>query len=370
MRKLPKPILVSAAQPGASAATPRRRSPRPDASAADTTSLSPALSPALPPAFDRARARFLTFLRVEAGLAANTLVAYGWDIQLLLSDLAAAGVSEIQAATPRLVAEHLSSLKRLRGLQGSSVTRHLAAIRVFFRWAVSNRLIESDPTEILERPHRWKKLPGVLSPRDVKKLIESASEPAAPARPKRAAAATESSPASPALWMRDRALLELLYSSGLRASEAAGMRISDFIETLGVLKVTGKGNKQRLVPVGIPARDAMRSYIQACRPALVRPDDPTNSIHDGHLLLSKTGRPLERVAIWQIVKRCARQAGLHDVHPHTLRHSFATHLLAGGADLRVVQELLGHADIATTQIYTHVDRSHLQAVVKKHHPRP
>lgn len=319
-----------------------------------------------------ARTRFLTFLRVEAGLAANTLLAYGWDIELLLRDLSGAGITEIQAATPRMVAEHLASLKRVRELQGSSVTRHLAAIRVFFRWACSNRLIESDPSEILERPHRWKKLPGVLSPRNVKKLIESASESAAPtaSRTRKSAESASESAAAPSLWMRDRALLELLYSSGLRASEAAGIRIGDFIETLGVLKVTGKGNKQRLVPVGIPARDAMRHYIQACRPALVRPDDPTNSIHDGHLLLSKSGRPLERVAIWQIVKRCANAAGMHDVHPHTLRHSFATHLLAGGADLRVVQELLGHADISTTQIYTHVDRSHLQAVVKKHHPRP
>lgn len=332
------------------------------------------LTPALPPAFDRARARFLTFLRVEAGLAANTLVAYGWDIHLLLSDLAAAGLSDLQSTTPRLVAEHLASLKRVRGLQGSSVTRHLAAIRVFFRWAVSNRLLETDPTDILERPHRWKKLPDVLSPRQVRQLIEAASEPSQPSPRRRRrsedAPPTSPPPPPPPMWMRDRALLELLYASGLRASEAAGVRMGDFIPALGVLKVTGKGNKQRLVPVGIPAQNAVRNYVQACRPLLVRPDDPSNSVHDGNLLLSRTGRPLERVAIWQIVKRCAVAAGLSDVHPHTLRHSFATHLLSGGADLRVVQELLGHTDIATTQIYTHVDRTRLQAVVKKHHPRP
>jgi integrase/recombinase XerD len=308
---------------------------------------------------------------VEAGLSPNTLKAYGWDVELLLRDLAAAGLSDLQPTTPRLVAEHLASLKRVRSLQGSSVTRHLAAIRVFFRWAVSNRLLETDPTDILERPHRWKKLPDVLSPRQVRQLIEAASEPSQPS-PRRRRAAEEASPPPPPppLWMRDRALLELLYASGLRASEAAGVRMGDFITALGVLKVTGKGNKQRLVPVGIPAQNAVRNYVQACRPLLVRPDDPSNSVHDGNLLLSRTGRPLERVAIWQIVKRCALAAGLSDVHPHTLRHSFATHLLSGGADLRVVQELLGHTDIATTQIYTHVDRSRLKAVVSKHHPRP
>jgi integrase/recombinase XerD len=330
----------------------------------------------LPPALDRARARFLTFLRVEAGLAENTLIAYAWDIELLMRDLHDAGVDDIAGATPELVARHVSALRSVRMMEATSVTRHLAAIRVFFRWALANDRIAKDPTVILDRPHRWKKLPGVLSWAQVKKLIEAAREDNGPGSRRASGRARQGDLARvsgtappPALWMRDRALLELLYSSGLRASELANVRLSDFIQPLGVLRITGKGNKQRLVPVGVPAREAIARYVQACRPGLVRPDDAENTLYDGRLLLSRTGRPLERVAIWQIVKRYAALAGLHDVHPHTLRHSFATHLLAGGADLRVVQELLGHSDIATTQIYTHVDRARLRSVIKSHHPR-
>jgi integrase/recombinase XerD len=169
------------------------------------------------------------------------------------------------------------------------------------------------------------------------------------------------------LWKRDRALVELMYAGGMRASEVAGIKPDDFKETLGVVMVTGKGNKQRLVPVGKPAIEAINQYSNELRPTLLRFEDGRD---EGRLLLSNTGRPLERVAVWQIIRKLAKNAELGEVHPHTLRHSFATHMLAGGADLRVVQELLGHSDIGTTQIYTHVDRSQLKAVVAKYHPRP
>jgi len=171
---------------------------------------------------------------------------------------------------------------------------------------------------------------------------------------------------SPRLYLRDRALLELLYSCGLRASEVADLQVNDYKRALGVVLVTGKGDKQRLVPIGVPAQRAVETYLDECRPRVAR--DP--GLAQDRLLLSRTGRPLERVAVWQLVKKAARAAGLQKVHPHVLRHSFATHLLAGGADLRVVQELLGHADIATTQIYTHVDRTHLKDVHRQYHPRP
>ncbi|MCA9290540.1 MAG: tyrosine-type recombinase/integrase, partial [Phycisphaerales bacterium] len=199
-----------------------------------------------------------------------------------------------------------------------------------------------------ETPTRWKRLPGVLTPKQMRDLLEAPN------------------PDAGRLWLRDRTMLELMYAAGLRASEVGVLALRDHNDTLNVLRVTGKGRKQRLVPIGRPAQAWTRRYLEELRPHLARFDDGRD---DQRLLLSHTGRPLERVAVWQIVRRNARLAGIRDVHPHRLRHSFATHLLAGGADLRVVQELLGHADIATTQIYTHVDRSRLREVVRKHHPR-
>jgi integrase/recombinase XerD len=173
-------------------------------------------------------------------------------------------------------------------------------------------------------------------------------------------------PESGRLWLRDKAMLELMYAAGLRASEVGALRTNEYNATLGVVLVTGKGQKQRMVPIGKPARTAVERYREELYPTLVRFGDRRDN---GRLLLSNTGRPLERVAVWQIVRKCALLVGLEYVHPHKIRHSFATHLLVGGADLRVVQDLLGHADIATTQIYTHVDSSRLRDVVRQHHPR-
>jgi integrase/recombinase XerD len=213
----------------------------------------------------------------------------------------------------------------------------------------------------LERPTRWKKLPNVLSPQQVKKLLDAVG--AVCSLPNAASDDPVDRKGPTPFPMRDRALLELLYASGLRASEVCGIEVNDIHLTLGVVRVTGKGNKQRLVPLGAPARDAVEQYVTLERPALDKP-----GVSKGRLLLSATGRPLERVRVWQLVQHYAKLAGLK-VYPHMLRHSFATHLLMGGADLRVVQEMLGHADIATTQIYTHVDRTRLREVHRKHHPR-
>jgi integrase/recombinase XerD len=308
----------------------------------------------IPEEFLRQQERFMGFLRIECGLSANTLGAYGRDLGDLLADLTRSGIRKLEGVSARVLSSHIVSLKLDRSLAGSSVIRHLATIKVFFRWALSQDLIEKDPTEVLERPTRWKKLPDVLSPRDMKLLL------AAPAE-----GARECPPNEAPLWMRDRAMLEMLYACGLRATEVTTLSLNEVHPSLGAVRVTGKGNKQRLVPMGKPAREALDQYLADCRPRLVRPDGRDK----GRVLLSRSGRPLERVAVWQIVGRHARAAGLRGVHPHVLRHSFATHLLIGGADLRVVQELLGHADIATTQIYTHVDRSRLKSVHQKHHPR-
>lgn len=301
----------------------------------------------IPESLDRPRRAFLAFLKVEAGLAGATLEAYGRDLRDLMRDLVRAGVTEVGAVKPAHLSEHLRALHRERGMEPSSITRHLATMRVFFRYLHAERQVERDPAQLLERPTKWKRLPGVLSPLQMRKLVE---QPAVE---------------QGELWLRDKAMLELMYAAGLRASEVGSLRLNDFNTVLGVVVVTGKGNKQRVVPIGMPAQEWTQRYVDEERPRLVRPDGRD----DFRLLLSRTGRPLERVAVWQIVKWHAASAGLAKVHPHMLRHSFATHLLSGGADLRIVQELLGHADIGTTQIYTHVDRTRLREVIKTKHPR-
>ena len=299
--------------------------------------------------YDQQVRDFFGYLRVEAGLSPATLEAYRHDLDQLKAELIAEGVRNADDVSPAHLAAHIRSLHRNSGLQPSSVARHLSTIRMFFRYLQASNRIAEDPARLLETPTRWRRLPNVLSPKKMKQLIEAADSE------------------SGRLWQRDRALVELMYAGGMRASEVAGIKPEEFKESLGVVMVTGKGNKQRLVPIGVPAQNAVKQYVKELQPVLLRFEDGRD---DGRLLLSNTGRPLERVAIWQIIRRIAKRAGLDDVHPHTLRHSFATHMLAGGADLRVVQELLGHSDIGTTQVYTHIDRSQLKAVVAKYHPRP
>lgn len=302
---------------------------------------------------------FLAFIRVECGLAPNTLAAYNRDLRDLFVELHASGVGSVDAITPRDLSKHIQSLKTERGLAAPSIVRHLATIRVFFRYLRGAGKIETDPTEWLERPSQWQRLPGMLSAANLRALL---------AAPELSAALSAAEPRDERqlpLWMRDKAILEFMYGCGLRASEVGTLEVDAIKPTLRAALITGKGNKQRLVPFGKPALGALERYQQKCRPLLLRPD----ARDAGKLFLSRTGRPLERVAIWQIIKRYAMLAGLRDVHPHLLRHSFATHLLHGGADLRVVQELLGHSNIATTQIYTRVDHPRLKEVHRKFHPR-
>lgn len=337
-------------------------------------------------------AEFKSFLRVECGLSDNTLKGYLRDLRDLITDLGKdpAPPGETNAPvdvlklftsiTPRQLSEHIGRLKTDKNLTGSSVIRHLATIRVLYRYLVSTERLKKSPADLLERPTRWKKLPNVLTPGQMKKLLEAPGQAAAPGAVEvkilkasnageegaKAPSSRTKKPQTPAgapLHLRDRAMLELLYACGLRASEVCTLRIDDLKPTLGVIIVTGKGNKQRMVPIGKPAQKAVEEYMKRCRPTLARAKSGDT------LLLSRSGRPLERVAVWQLVKKNAKAAGLNKVHPHALRHSFATHLLSGGADLRVVQELLGHADIGTTEIYTHVDRTHLKDVHRKFHPR-
>ncbi len=311
-------------------------------------------SPTLQPTLDA----FMLFVRVECGMSANTIDAYARDVRVLFEDLDAAGVKTPAEVRPHHLADHLGRLKNEEEMQTSSVARHLATIKVLFRWLHANGKVEKNPADWLDQPTRWKRLPGVLSPKQVRQIIEAP-------RPPEPDESTKQAKAAPPLWRRDRAMLELMYACGLRASEVGAIRTNDIHARVDTVLVNGKGGKQRLVPMGKPASAAVEAYLDECRHLLVKPDGRDK----GRLLLSRTGRPLERVAVWQIVKKHAVAAGIKDAHPHTLRHSFATHLLIGGADLRVVQELLGHADIGTTQIYTHVDKSRLKSVHQKFHPR-
>ena len=272
------------------------------------------------------------------------MTAYARDLRDLCAWMIDHGRSRFQDLSFADLRDHLKALDE-QGLATSSIARHVATLRVFGRFLEARGRIEQNPADLLHQPHRWRTLPGVLTAGQVKKLL-AAPQPEKP------------------LYERDVALLELLYAGGMRASELADLDVSAVHLDLGIARVLGKGRKERVVPLGRPALSATRCYLQQLRPELVREDRPTE-----RLILSRTGQPITRIVVWQIVTRHARAAGLEDVHPHTLRHSFATHLLNGGADLRVVQELLGHADIKTTEIYTHVDHHRLKQVIDDFHPR-
>ncbi len=296
------------------------------------------------PGFGPPTAEFLGYCRIECGFAPATIEAYAADLAELNTWLSDTGCGEVDAVDAPLLHQHLRYLHE-RGLKTSSIARHLATLRVYFRFLNSTGRIAHDPAAILLRPHDWRHLPGVLGVAAARELL-AAPDPEHPLR------------------LRDVALLELLYGAGLRASEAASLKLDGVHLAVQAVRVIGKGSKERIVPIGTPAAQAVREYLDALRPELANGRTPSD-----RLLLSRTGRAINRVAVWRIVKSAAKLAGLRDVHPHTLRHSFATHLLAGGADLRAVQEMLGHSNIRTTQIYTHVDASRLREVIRKHHPR-
>ncbi|MEZ6244176.1 MAG: site-specific tyrosine recombinase [Phycisphaerales bacterium] len=316
-----------------------------------------ALRETIAPGLRGAFGEFLVFLRVECGLAPATMEAYERDLVDLLAELSDAGAQGPAGVTPRALTSHIQGLSRERGYASATLARRLATIKVFCRWLCARGFVTSNPADVLDQPTRWKKLPGVLSPKQMRTLIEAASEPEQPG---------EGAP----LWVRDRAMLELMYACGLRASEVGAIQLGDVKEEAAAILVTGKGNKQRLVPMGRPAERWLDRYRKECRPRLISAEGAGERRDKGRVFLTRSGRPIERVRVWQLVKRYAGIAGLTDVHPHVLRHSFATHLLIGGADLRTVQELLGHADISTTQIYTHVDRTQLKDVHRRCHPRP
>lgn len=290
---------------------------------------------------------FLAYCKIECGFSHNTILAYAADIEVLIDWMLAQGIGDWTKLRADDINAHLRYLAEVKDHAISTIARHVATIKTFTKYLTAMDVIADDPAKLLAQPAKWQKLPNTLSRQDVDRLLEEASDQ------------------TDALAARNRALVETMYASGLRATEVAELRLDQIFPTIGVLRVIGKGNKERVVPIGGPALSAIDEYLARQRPRLVRPDKPTDK-----LFLSRTGSPITRIVVWQIIKRMADRAGVHNVHPHTLRHCFATHLLAGGADLRAVQEMLGHSDIKTTQIYTHVDRSRLSQVINRHHPRP
>ncbi len=294
-----------------------------------------------------ARFHLLSFrdhLSLEAGHSPHTIEAYGRDLGRLVGYAASKGIQEPGGLTTSVLRDYVFLLKDL-GLAGSTIRRNISAIRTWFAFLAGEGLVTRDPSDRLETPKRWRTLPDTLSVAEVERLLEAPS-------------------IDDRLAWRDRALLELAYGAGLRVTELCNLELGDLILSDGLVRAFGKGRKERLVPVGRPVISAVSTYMNTVRNELDR------GASRQRLLLNARGEPLSRVGAWGIVKKHATRAGLEKVvTPHTLRHSFATHLLEGGADLRAVQEMLGHADLATTQIYTHVDRDHLRKVHRSFHPR-
>ena len=298
----------------------------------------------LPGSFDDPIDLFLLYLATERGLSANYQISTRTSLECFAAWALTKGISSPVQTAPTHLSEFLISEKK-RGLSATSIKLEAVALRIFFRFLTARGRIASDPAEKLPLPRIPMTLPQPLSQPEMARLV------AAPA-------------GDTPLEIRDRALLELLYACGLRIAEACTIRLENLDEEGGVVRVTGKGNKTRLIPVGRAALEALKIYLATARPKLISPRS------GAAIFLSVRGHPLTPARIWQLVRYYAKRAGIEEaVHPHQLRHSFATHLLAGGADLRIIQEMLGHASIATTQIYTQVDRGQLKSVHRKFHPR-
>jgi integrase/recombinase XerD len=288
---------------------------------------------------------FLHYLMAECGVSPHTLAAYRGDLMHFLRWRKANAPGPIGSLNVTALSGYVDELGRL-GLAPSSIARHLASLSTFFRFLVFEGKISDNLARLLVAPALWDRVPTVLSPAAVDRLLATPD-------------------ASTRMGRRDRAALETLYATGCRASEVVGLRPADLDLDQGLARCIGKGNKERWVPLGSRAVAALSRYLTADRPHLVAKHPDTMTV-----LVARSGRPLSRIGLWRIVKEHSKRAGLRaNVSPHTLRHSFATHLLAGGADLRAVQEMLGHASIATTQVYTRVELSRLQEVHARFHPR-
>lgn len=297
---------------------------------------------------DRAQAFFLEryadFLALERGSANRTQEAYARDVVRFVEFAATKGAMSPVDVTPKVLREFVYHLKDL-GLSPASIRRNVSGVRSYFKFLIGDGHMVRDPSERLEMPKRWRTLPEVLTVAEIQRLL---------------AAPTMDDP----MYFRDRAMLEVAYGAGLRVSEWITIGVKDALLDDGLVRVFGKGSKERLVPIGRSAIGALAIYTRELRPKLER------GAGKGTLFLNARGGPLSRMGAWKILRKYVKRSKITKrVYPHTLRHSFATHLLEGGADLRAVQEMLGHADISTTQIYTHVDREYLRQMHKRYHPR-
>lgn len=287
---------------------------------------------------------FINYLAVERGLAQNTLESYGRDLRQFHSYLQNSQMDILRDSNRNTILNYLNNLQN-KGRAVSTISRNLAAIKSFYQYLVRERYLEKDPAANLESPKLEKKLPKILSIQEIEELLKQPNS-------------------LMPTGLRDKAMLELLYATGIRVSELISLNISDINLDMGYIKCFGKGSKERIVPLGSIAAKCVQEYISKGRNKLVR------TYEESALFVNHHGNRLTRQGFWKIIKKYALEANiLKDITPHTLRHSFATHLLENGADLRSVQEMLGHADISTTQIYTHVTKNRLKEVYDKAHPR-
>ena len=288
---------------------------------------------------------FLNYLSVERGLSPNTIIAYQRDLKKYSAFLSRRGIADVDAIKREDIT-HFMQRQKQAGLSANSICRELAAIKMFHRFMARERLAKEDPTNLLETPKLWKRIPEVLSAAEMEAMIRASQG-------KR--------------WqnVRDNAILELLYASGMRVSELVELRNENVNTEVGYVRCIGKGRKERIIPIGKRAGVAVKRYSETVRGKLAKRGVTP------HLFLSRLGKKISRQSIWKIIKSHARKANIKKaIKPHTIRHSFATHLLEHGADLRSVQEMLGHSDISTTQIYTHIDKEKLRRVHREFHPRP
>jgi integrase/recombinase XerD len=287
---------------------------------------------------------YINYLLIEKGCSPHTIEAYSRDLRNFMAHIRAGGSSQMQQVTPEMVLSHLAE-QREKGLCSKSVNRSLAAVRGFYKFLIREGRLDRNPLANIEMAKGWMHLPDTLSREEMNRLLE---------QPDLAGAVAQ----------RDKAMLELLYASGIRVSELIGLAMNSINWQVGYLLVMGKGGKERIVPVGRCAYDALNRYVENARPSLLKKKQ------NNMLFLNKSGEGFTRQGFWKVVKKYAERVGLKQkVHPHTFRHSFATHLVEGGADLRSVQMMLGHADISTTQIYTHITRQRLKDIHRKYHPR-
>jgi len=289
--------------------------------------------------------QFLSYISVERGMADNTLSSYKRDLRKFSDFLKSKKTETIDKVSRQMINSFMMA-ERERGLASNSVSRELACIKSFFKFLLKENIIKDDAANIIESPKLWKKLPFTLSVEEVGTLLNAPN-------------------VRDPMEARDKACLELMYATGMRVSELVNLKMDDINMGVGFVKCFGKGSKERIVPFGKKAEESIRRYLEKSRPQFLK-KNISNS-----LFLTRLGKPMSRQTFWKIIKRYAKIAKIKKkVTPHSLRHSFATHILERGADLRIVQEMLGHSDISTTQIYTHVSKDRLKSIHQKFHPRP